>query len=311
MIISREFENKYFDKKSVVTVGTFDGVHLGHRKIIEDVIKIKSQKKLRSVIVTFDPHPQLVLKNKHKEIKLLSTTEEKLEIFNDFGVDAIYLINFNEEFSKTSADNFYKDYLVDKVGLSDIVIGYDHTFGRNREGNSETLKLLSEKFGFEVHRTEEFRLNGEQVKSTEIRNLLFNGNVGKAKTLLGDFYSISGQVISGDKRGSTIGFPTANIEINDEHKLLPGNGVYFVSVKITGSEFFGMMNIGKRPTISASEEIYLEVNIFDFNKDIYGEKIKVKFIEFLREEKKFGSLDELIKQLEIDNKNCINKLINK
>ena len=314
MQLLRELDKTFYDKQSVVTVGTFDGVHLGHRKIIEDLNAIKTAKKLRSVIVTFDPHPQIILRNKHsKEIKILSTIEEKISLFEKYGIDLVYIINFTPEFSQTNAENFYKDYLIDNIGLTDIVLGFDHNFGKNREGNYETLQTLSEKYGFGVHRVEEFKVDGEHINSTRIRNLLYDGEIGKATSLLGDYYGLEGKVVLGDKRGRQIGFPTANIEPLSSYKLIPKNGVYLVSVEINNIRYFGMMNIGFRPTVSDNQKIFLEVNIFDFNRDIYGENIIINFIDYLREEKKFNSLGELKEQIFNDKENCIkkiNKLLN-
>ncbi|MFA5404299.1 MAG: bifunctional riboflavin kinase/FAD synthetase [Ignavibacteria bacterium] len=304
MLVLKEYEKSCFNKNSIVTVGTFDGIHLGHKKIISDLIGIKNGKNLRSVIVTFDPHPQFILRNKHKEIKLLSTIEEKLREFENLGIDLIYIINFTKEFADISAEDFYRNYLIEKIGLTDIVFGYDHNFGRNREGNYETLKDFSKKYGIDVHKVDEFKINGDRVNSTTIRNLLINGDVEKASFLLGNNYNFSGKVIYGDKRGSTIGFPTANIQQLSEYKLIPKNGVYFVSVEVKGKRYFGMMNIGNRPTIAENKEIFMEVNLFDFDKNIYGETIRVDFIKFLRDEKKFSSLDELVLQLNKDKEIC-------
>lgn len=308
MLVVREGEKICYNKNSVVTVGTFDGIHLGHKKIISDLNGIKNRKNLRSVVVTFEPHPQLILKNKHKEIKLLSTTEEKLFEFETLGVDLVYILKFTREFSELNAEEFYKNYLIERIGMTDIVLGYDHNFGKNREGNYESLKNFANGYGFDVHRVDEFKINGDKINSTTIRNFLTDGNVEKAADLLGNNYYFSGEVILGDRRGNKLGFPTANIKPLSEHKLIPKNGVYFVSVVIEGKNYYGMMNIGNRPTIKEEKEIFLEVNIFDFNDNIYGKIIKINFIKFLRNEKKFGSLDELVSQLNTDKENCL-KLI--
>lgn len=299
-----------YDRKSVVTVGTFDGVHKGHRVVIGKLHELKEKFGCRSVIVTFDPHPQLVLKNRETEIKLLSTTEEKFEIFESLGIDAVYVIKFTEEFATTDAESFLKKYLVEGIGLEHLVLGFDHSFGKNREGNFEFLNSLTGKYGFNLYKVEEYRVESK-INSTAIRNLLFAGEAEKACEILGDDYSFSGVVVQGDRRGNTIGFPTANIKLTDEHKLLPKNGVYFVSVIIEDFEYYGMMNIGNRPTVSSGNEIYIEVNIFDFNKDIYGKKIKVKLKKYIRDEKKFNSLEELIVQLKKDKEECNKHLINK
>jgi riboflavin kinase/FMN adenylyltransferase len=311
MLILRELDKKFFDKQSVVTVGTFDGVHLGHREIIGDLNNIKNEKKLRSVIVTFDPHPQIVLKNKHpREIKILTTTEEKLKLFEMFGIDAVYIINFTLEFSRTSAENFYKDYLIDKIGLTDIVLGFDHNFGKNREGNYQTLSVFSGKYKFNIHRVDEFKVDGEHINSTIIRNLLYEGDIEKASWLLGDYYNLEGKIVYGDRRGRLIGFPTANIEPISQFKLIPKFGVYLVSVVIKNKKYFGMMNIGNRPTVSTGDKLFLEVNIFDFDDVIYDEIIKVKFIKYLRDEKKFDSIKDLTVQIKKDKDECFKKINN-
>jgi len=309
MQILRTLDRKYYDKNSVVTVGTFDGVHRGHRIVIDKVQELKKPCGCRSVILTFDPHPQLILRNKHSEIKLLSTTEEKLGIFESLGIDVVYVLEFTKEFASTSAEDFLKKYLVEGIGLSHLVLGFDHSFGKNREGNYETLKPLTSVYGFQLDKVEEFR--GEsKINSTAIRHLLAEGDVGKAAEILGAYYSFSGEVVTGDKRGKTIGFPTANVKIADEHKLVPKNGVYLVQVEIGGSSYFGMMNIGNRPTVNEGSEIFIEVNIFDFNAGIYGRKIKVSLIKYIRDERKFASLDELVVQLNSDKQEC-QKLLTK
>lgn len=310
MLVIREGEISCYDKNSVVTVGTFDGIHLGHKKIITDLIEIKKEKNLRSVVVTFDPHPQIILKNKHKEIKLLSTIKEKLREFEKLGVDLVYILNFTKEFSEISAEDFYRSYLIEKIGLTDIVFGYDHNFGKNREGNYETLKDFSGKFGITAHRVDEFKLNGDRINSTTIRNFLNEGNVEKAADILGDYYYFSGKVVYGDKRGKTIGFPTANIQPLSENKLIPKNGVYLVTAEVKGKQYYGMMNIGNRPTIHEEKGIFMEVNIFDFDDNIYDEEMRIGFIKFLRDEKKFESLDNLISQLNRDKENCIQYIKN-
>jgi riboflavin kinase / FMN adenylyltransferase len=304
MVVIKGNDKPEYNRNSVLTVGTFDGIHLGHKKIISDLLKIKIEKNLRSVIVTFDPHPQFILRNKNTTIKLLSTTEEKLQEFEKLGIDLVYILNFTKEFSEISAEDFYRHYLIENTGLTDIVFGYDHNFGRNREGNYDTLKDFSKKFGIEVHKVDEFKINGYKVNSSTIREFLSEGEVEKAVYILGHNYYLTGNVVYGDRRGSTIGFPTANVKPLSEYKLVPKNGVYFVSAEVKGKKYFGMMNIGKRPTIAEQSEIFLEVNIFDFDDNIYGENIKIDFIKYLREEKKFGSLDELVQQLNRDKETC-------
>lgn len=310
MNIYRNFDSSNYNPDSIVTVGTFDGVHLGHREIIQFLNSLKNKREQRSVILTFEPHPQLVLKNKGREIKLLSSASEKIDAFESLGVDAVFITEFTNEFASTSAEDFLKKYLINGTGLSHLVLGYDHNFGRNREGNYDMLNSLSGRYGFKLHKVDELKIGSDRVNSTTIRHLLENGEVERAAVLLGYNYGFSGKVVVGDRRGSTIGFPTVNIEITDPHKQIPKNGVYFVKVRTKEGSYYGMMNIGLRPTVSDSGNIFIEANLFDFNKNIYGEEIKVSFLKYIREEKKFSSLDELVKQLNIDRETCRNILAN-
>ncbi|HRE41250.1 MAG TPA: bifunctional riboflavin kinase/FAD synthetase [Ignavibacteria bacterium] len=309
MKIARTSGEIEFDKKSVITVGTFDGVHLGHQEILKVINSIKENKGLRSVIVTFDPHPQIVLKNKDRDIKILSTIDEKTEIFKSYNIDLVYIINFTKEFSQTSAEDFYKKYLIDKIGITDLVLGYDHMFGKNREGNFDLLSGISEKYLFTVDKINEFTLNGEHISSTKIRNLLLSGEIEKANEMLGREYTISGIVTEGFKRGRELGFPTANIIPDSEFKLIPKIGIYTVRAEIENETYGGMMSIGHNPTVSDTDDLKIEVNIFDFEKDIYGKKITVKFISYIREEEKFESIENLISAMNEDKRKSQNKLI--
>lgn len=300
MKVIREFDSVEYDKKSVITVGTFDGIHLGHRKIIDSVNEIKKSRGLRSVIITFEPHPQIVLKNKTPDIKILSTLDEKLEMFESLNINLVYVIEFTKEFSLNSAEDFYVNYIIKKFGLSDIVIGYDHMVGRNREGGFETLKGLSGKYDFEIHKIDELKTQGYIVSSTVVRHMLQSASVKDANMLLNDNYSMTGEVIYGDKLGRKIGFPTANIKPVSEYKLIPRNGVYLVKSEIKGKNYFGMMNIGVRPTVSEGQKLTLEVYFLDFEGDLYGQSLKIKFLDFIRMEKKFNSVEELKRQIEKD-----------
>jgi len=313
MIVIKDFDSVDYDKKSVITVGTFDGIHLGHRKIMDSVNEIKKSKGLRSVIITFEPHPQIVLKNKVPDIKILSTFEEKLELFESLNIDIVYVIKFTKKFSQNSAEDFYVNYIINKFGLSDIVIGYDHMVGRNREGGFETLKSLSGKYDFEIHKIDELKTEGYIVSSTVIRHMLQSSSVKDAAMLLNDYYSLTGKVIHGDELGRKIGFPTANIKPVSEYKLIPQNGVYLVKSEIKGKNYFGMMNIGVRPTVTEGQKLTLEVHFLDFGGDLYGQMLKIKFIDYIRKEKKFNSVEELKKQIKKDkefSKDLINNLIN-
>lgn len=303
MKVFRNIDGIGYDKRTAVSVGTFDGVHSGHRKIIEKLNTVKDLKGLRSVIVTFDPHPQIVLRNRAKDIRILSTLEEKLEIFSQLSIDIAYVINFTKEFANTTADDFYKNYLIDKIGLNDLVLGYDHMFGKNREGNYDTLKELSAKYEFTVDRVDEYKPDDVHISSSVLRELLSEeGNVSKAAKILGRNYSIEGTVVEGKKLGRELGYPTANIKIQDEFKLIPAIGIYAVEVILNGKTYSGMMSIGRNPTVTDDYSIKLEVNIFDFNDDIYGQKIKIGFIDRIREEIKFENIDKLRTQLHSDKK---------
>lgn len=302
-------DRKYFDLNSIVTVGTFDGLHLGHKKIIDTLVQTGNEKNLRKVVVTFEPHPRLVLKKEGKsgEVKILSTLDEKISNFELHGIDTIFVIKFTKNFASTPASEFYKNYLINRIGLLHLVVGYDHMFGKNREGSIVTIKSLSEEYRFNVQRVEEFKFNSHIVSSTLIRKLLLETNVKEASKLLGRNYSLTGKVITGDRRGKTMGFPTVNIEPSDSNKLIPGNGVYFVKVYINHNYYFGMMNIGYRPTVSDEQKIFSEIHILDFDEDVYGRTITVEFIEFLRNEKKFGSPEELTVQLNKDKQTILEK----
>jgi riboflavin kinase/FMN adenylyltransferase len=275
------------------------------------VLELSRQNKARSFIVTFDPHPQEVLKNKSPDIKLLTTTDEKIKLFEKIGIENVLIINFTEEFSKTKARDFYKDIIYSKAGISHLVIGFDHVFGRNREGDFSTLQELGKEFGFEVHRVEEIDIDGIKVSSTKIRHFLAEGNVDMANKLLGHEYGFEGLVIDGDKSGRTLGYPTANVEPTASNKLIPADGVYCVKVSIGAEEFYGMMNIGYRPTLTEGVKKVMEVNIFDFDTDIYGEKIYIWFLTKLRSEIKFNSKEELVERLNKDKKESLNYLKSK
>jgi len=309
MHVVRDINDIKYDKKSAITVGTFDGVHLGHRKIIEKLNSIKDSKKLRSIIITFEPHPQIVLRNRAKDIRILTTLDEKLKIFEELKIDITYVINFTKEFANTTAEEFYKNYLIDKIGLNDLVLGYDHMFGKNREGNFDTLKVLSEKYHFTVDKVDEYKFEGEHLSSTVIRNLLNEGNVKKVSLILGRPYSIKGNVIEGRKLGKELGYPTANIEISEDYKLIPKIGIYAVSVELNSNLYYGMMSIGKNPTVTDEDTVKSEVNIFDFDENIYGKEIKINFIDYLRDEEKFDTLEDLKKQMLTDKENSL-KIIN-
>ncbi len=311
MQVIRDISVFKFDKRSAVTVGTFDGVHKGHLEIIEKLNNIKKEKALRSIVVTFEPHPQIVLRNRSTDIKVLTTPDEKLGLFEQLNIDIAYIIHFTKDFANTTAENFYKNYLIDKIGLNDLVLGYDHMFGKNREGNFDTLKTLSSKFDFTVDKVEEFKIDGEHISSTVIRRLLADeGNVKKVSNILGRNYSLGGKVVEGKKLGKELGYPTANILPSSGFKLIPKIGIYAVESEVNDRTYPGMMSIGKNPTVTDDDSVKLEVNIFDFDEDIYGKDIRVNFIDYIRDEKKFDSLEDLKKQISIDKESSLSILNN-
>ncbi len=291
-----------FDKNTIITIGTFDGVHIGHQKIINQLIEDSKNKKYRSLLITFDPHPREVVGR--GPTKLLTTLEERIEILSKFNIDYIYIINFTYEFSRLHYYDFYKEYIHDKIGVKEVIIGYDHMFGRDREATFEELKELGSKFDFTVKRLRPVSVDGQVVSSSMIREIIFRGDVCKAEKFLGRFYSIKGFVVEGDGRGKLLGFPTANIKPLSEKKLIPAEGVYFVQIKLQNKFYYGMLNIGVRPTFDVERKKVIEVHIFDFDYEIYADEIDLYFIRRLRSEIKFNSKEELIEQLKKDKLQC-------
>lgn len=287
------------NKKTLITLGTFDGVHIGHQSILKKLVDFK-EKETESVVLTFFPHPRMVLKQ-DSTIKLLSTIEEKAELLEKSGIDNLIVHPFDTTFSNLSAEKFVKEILVDKLNIQKIIIGHDHRFGKNRTADINDLIAFGKKYNFEVEQIGAKEIDEISISSTKIRNALLEGNIILANQYLGHSYSIVGTVVDGKKIGRTIGFPTANISIAEDYKLLPKNGVYIVSSEINNKLFYGMMNIGNKPTLGENEQS-IEVHFFDLNEDIYNQKLKIVFLEHIRDEKKFNSIDELQSQLENDKK---------
>ena len=293
--------NQFNVAKPVLTVGSFDGVHLGHRKVIERLNEIARQKNGESVIFTFFPHPRLVLNKKQGSLRLLTTLEEKIQLLDKAGVDHLIIFPFTKEFSELSYTDFVRILLVNELNIDSLVVGYDHKFGKDRKGDFEMLKGLSMAFKFNLEKLDALLSDNVNVSSTKIRESLQNGNIEKANRYLGYPFSLHGTVVEGQKLGRKIQFPTANIEASDPHKIIPGYGVYATNVLIEGKTYQGMLNIGTRPTINNNaDKRSIEVNIFDFNQDIYKKQVEVKFIKKVRDEQKFGSIDSLRAQLEQD-----------
>jgi riboflavin kinase/FMN adenylyltransferase len=287
-------------KKTIVTIGTFDGVHIGHKKILKKVVAESKKGNCESVVLTFFPHPRMVLQQ-NSDIKLLNTIEEKTELIENIGIDNLIIHPFNKEFSELSAEEFIKKILIDKLNIQKIIIGYDHRFGKNRAANFDDLKLFGKKYNFEVEEIKVKEINQIAISSTKIRNAIVDGNISLANKYLDYNYTLSGIVVKGNQLGRTIGFPTANIKINESYKLIPKNGVYIVNAIIDKALVFGMMNIGNRPTINGQHQT-IEVNFLNFNKILYNKKISVNILKKIREEKKFQSIEALKKQLEKDQK---------
>jgi len=291
-------------KKPVLTIGTYDGVHLGHQKILDFLKQKAEQEKGESVVFTFYPHPRMVLFPDDHNLELLQTIDERIDKLSKLGIDHLIVFPFTKEFSRLSAVEFVRDILVNEINIHTLVIGYDHQFGRNREGSKHVLYELAPIYNFNIVEIPAFLKDEIKISSTKIRNALKKGEVQIANKYLGENYSIKGIVVHGDKIGADIGFPTANIQVKEDYKLIPENGVYAVKVFVNDCEFSAMLNIGIRPTISGNGEKRIEVHIFDFNKNIYDSKIKVEFVKRIRNEKTFTNLEELKKQLTIDESKC-------
>ncbi|WP_337865752.1 bifunctional riboflavin kinase/FAD synthetase [Ignavibacterium sp.] len=307
MNIFRKIDEIGYDKQTVLTLGTFDGIHLGHQLIIKKVIACSEENNLKNIVITFHPHPRKVI-NPELQLKILTTTEEQINILEKLGVQNLFIIDFTKEFAELTPEEFVKNYLVDKIGISRIVIGYDHHFGKGRGGDVEFLKASGKKYDFEILQIQPFVIDDEPVSSTKIRNALESGEIKRANKMLGRTYSFSGVVVEGDKRGRELGYPTANIKISDDDKMLPQIGIYAVLVELDGIEHKALLSIGKRPTFYNDGKVIPEVYIYDFNNDIYGKEIKVKLIEKLRGEEKFNSAEELIRQMNIDKENGLRVL---
>jgi riboflavin kinase/FMN adenylyltransferase len=298
MMVVRHLEGLARDPAGVVTVGTFDGIHLGHREIIREVVHRARMREGRSVVVTFDPHPKEVVGR--GEVRLLTTIDERIALLRELQVDLLCIIPFTWEFSRQSSRDFYRTVVVEGLGVSEVVVGYDHMFGRDREAGIGDLIRMGQEFAFSVFAVHPHTMNGVTVSSSKIRGLLLEGDVTAAAELLGAPYRLSGVVVHGDGRGAALRYPTANIRPSSPVKLVPGRGVYLVAVRHGGVDYAGMMNIGVRPTVSAGARLMLEVHILDFQRTIYGEPLTVTFLRRLREERRFGSTEELVRQLDLD-----------
>ena len=283
----------------VCTVGYFDGVHLGHQKIIEKLVTDASKNKGKSILVSFWPHPRKVLyPNDHFDY--IQSNEDKFKAIEKLGVDVVYLIEFTKEFSKVTAEKFVNDILVNKLQINKLIIGYNHHFGYKREGNFNYLYNLRKNLAFDIEEVKKREISKNfKISSSEIRNEILKGNMSKVSMMLGYKYFIKGEVIKGDGIGKKLDFPTANIKIHNKDKILPSDGVYAGNAIISDKKFIGMINIGKRPTVEGKER-RVEMNIFDYNDMLYGKEMKISFIKRIRDERKFKNLNDLSKQLKKD-----------
>src|SRR3989304_10456832 len=287
------------DPNTVLTIGTFDGIHLGHQEILKKLFERSRFHKGRSFLITFHPHPRKVI-SKADGLKILSTPEEKALVLEKMGLENLFIINFTKEFSQQSPIEFFKNFIIGRIGLKEIVTGGDDKVGKGREGTSETLKTLGKEFNFEISLVDEYKFGGETISSTKLRHAIMDGDIKRANSFLGREYTFSGTVISGDKRGRLLGYPTANIKLDDNDKLLPGLGIYAAEVIVDNQKFASLLSIGKRPTFYDNGEIVPEVYIYNFDKNIYDKKITVNVLEKIRKEEKFSSAGELINQMNKD-----------
>ena len=299
MQIYQDFLEVEHNDNTIITLGTFDGIHLGHKEIIEAVVQKATEFGGRSLLITFSPHPRKVIPGGNK-IKLLSTLSEKKKIIETFGMDNLLVIQFTKEFSQQTPEEFVDKYLINGIGVKEIVIGYDHHFGKGRGGDIEILKKKGEEIGFGVTAVPEYKIDDIIVSSTKIRKALIAGDIVNANKMLGRFYSFEGVVVPGDKRGRELGFPTANLLVENEDKLLPATGIYAAECIVEEKKHNALLSIGSRPTFHEAGEIIPEVYIIDFNKQIYNQSVRVNVVDRIRGEEKFSSAEELVKQMKND-----------
>ena len=302
-ILSNLFEIK-LSKSTIATIGTFDGIHIGHQKILNSLARFAKENNLKSVVITFDPHPRKII-NKKNSIELINTIEEKKEKLKTLGVDYLIVQKFDQKFSETEANKFV-EILKNNINIEKLIVGYDHKFGKNRTADINDLKKYGKELNFEVIEIDALEIKEVNVSSTKIRTAIKDGNIQIANSYLGYNFFLSGEVVKGHSRGKELGFPTANLKI-DEDKIIPKNGVYLVKSKIDHQDIYGMMNIGYNPTFNNKSK-KIETHFFNLNKNLYGKIIKIELLEYIREEKRFETIDGLIQRLKLDREKCL-KLI--
>jgi len=305
LVTHTSLENLQHINNPIVTTGTFDGVHLGHQKILKKLQKQAKKQEGESVLFTFYPHPRMVLFPNDHGLKLINTIEEKKILLEKAGLDHLILHPFTHEFSRLSALEYVRDILVNKIGVNTIIVGYDHQFGKNREGNIHSLKEFGQTYDFNVKEISALDIKEINVSSTKIREAINQGNIAKANSYLGYNYAFSGEVIKGKQKGREIGFKTANLSLEKSFKLIPQSGSFITKVKFRGENYAGMLNIGHNPTFNMNNEQTVEVHILDFDEEIYGETITLELCSKLREENKFDSIESLVQQLNEDKLNTI------
>ncbi len=303
MKIFKNLSDYSSNSRTFVTIGTFDGIHIGHQKVLKNLTTNAHKKNAKSVLLTFFPHPRMVLQ-KDIDIKLINTIDERIQLLDKTGIDTLVIYKFTKDFSKISALEFVRNILVNTLNVSKLIVGYDHHFGRNREGSFEQLEDYGYTYNFKVKKISKKEIDTIAVSSTKIRKAIANGEIEKANSYLGYHFMLTGDVVSGKNLGEKIGYPTANLHIKETYKLIPKTGAYIVKSFIDNELVFGMMNIGFRPTVSGKNQT-IEIHFFNFDKNIYGQKIQVDVLHFLRQEQKFESIEDLKKQLKKDKENSL------
>ena len=296
------------EKESVLTIGTFDGIHIGHNKILKTLVEESKKNKLSSLIITFFPHPRMILQ-KSNEIKMIDTMDEKIHLLEKAGIDNLIIHPFDHNFSKIRAKDFVEDILVNKLKIKQIIIGYDHRFGKDREASVEDLKKFGLDYMFNVNEIPAQEIDSIAISSTKIREAILTGEIKKCNEFLGRNFMLTGKVVYGEGLGKKMNFPTANIRIKENYKIIPKNGVYLVKTTLNSNIYFGMMNIGVRPTVGGKNKS-LEIHFFNFKDNIYNKTVSIEIISKIRDEEKFSSIDELKIQLKKDEEFCL-RIINK